>query len=233
MTAARKGGGRVGDVNPFRDSHHAAAIAEERAAEERAAKEADAAQKDAFAKRLRPWRASRLRAAFGFAVLVMAALAVAVTFAITSRRYEESVPRVDPPPGPRVTVYTNRVGWPDAPALTNDAVSHVIHARSQDLAVCYTEGLAAHTRQMRDLPIPGDPYIVRFTWFVERDGSVSRASVDPGTAEGDPLARCVLDHVRTWRFPASTATTEVPSWGFSYCEDRGPSFPSCAVAPVQ
>ena len=101
----------------------------------------------------------------------------------------------------------SRRAEPAAPSLGRDLVRATIGMHRQDIATCH-QGLSDEDRSAVGR------VVVRFT--VLPAGAVSEASVQASsTHPSAAAASCIVEAVRTWRFPASGgATPTTVTWPF-------------------
>lgn len=86
-------------------------------------------------------------------------------------------------------------------ALPRAAIKHAVAAARQRLRACYETALRSH---------PHATGRVLVHWTVAADGSVSQADVRQTTLhDAKQLERCLVDEIRTWRFPKPAASGRV------------------------
>jgi hypothetical protein len=91
--------------------------------------------------------------------------------------------------------------------LSRDVVGRVVHARTPALRTCY-DAVA------QEDPTAGGTLAVG--WTIQPDGRVTELAVVSSTVASARLATCVLDQVRTWRFPEAGTTTKIAHYPFEF-----------------
>ena len=86
-------------------------------------------------------------------------------------------------------------------ALTAAQIAAVVNEHGHDLRNCHTRAKAMTTEVVK-----GD---IMFQWKIAPSGEVTEASAvnPPPTAE--ILAKCVVDAMKTWKFPAASGPSSV------------------------
>ncbi|MFP2907305.1 TonB family protein [Pyxidicoccus sp. 3LFB2] len=77
-------------------------------------------------------------------------------------------------------------------SLSAPEIHEVIRANRQDIIDCYDKRRETH---------PEVKGTVRVKFTIANDGTVPRCAVEKTTAHDVPLEDCIVERVKTWRFP--------------------------------
>ncbi len=91
--------------------------------------------------------------------------------------------------------------------LSPDQIQRVVRAHTGALRACY------EIEAQKDPSLRGG---VNVSWTIDASGAVTSASVPRSTIHNARVEGCVMRQVRTWRFPASDGTTQVPDYPFMF-----------------